>query len=102
VENVLFHCQQAAEKSLKGYLAWRNQPFRRTHDLEELVKQCADLADDFSVLTTAAGVLTQFGVDPRYPGFAAEATPEEMAQALRLADEIVSFVLERLPPEIHP
>ena len=37
---VTFHCQQAAEKALKGYLASRNQPFRRTHDLRELLGQC--------------------------------------------------------------
>ena len=32
----LFHCQQAVEKALKGYLAWHDKPFRRTHDLVEL------------------------------------------------------------------
>ena len=29
-----FHCQQAAEKALKAFLAWRDVPFRKTHDLE--------------------------------------------------------------------
>jgi HEPN domain-containing protein len=33
---VVFHCQQAAEKALKGFLVWHNQPFRKTHDLIEL------------------------------------------------------------------
>ena len=39
--NALFHCQQAAEKSLKGFLTWNQSPFRRTHDLEELGKSHA-------------------------------------------------------------
>lgn len=28
--DVLFHAQQAAEKSLKAFLAWRDVPFRKT------------------------------------------------------------------------
>ena len=27
----IFHCQQAAEKALKGFLAWPDVPFRKTH-----------------------------------------------------------------------
>jgi hypothetical protein len=29
-EDCLFHCQQAVEKSLKAFLVWRDQSFRRT------------------------------------------------------------------------
>jgi len=36
VEDVLFHCQQAAEKALKGFLTWHDRPYRKTHDLREL------------------------------------------------------------------
>jgi hypothetical protein len=36
----LFFCQQAAEKSLKAFLTWHERTFRRTHDLEELGKDC--------------------------------------------------------------
>ncbi len=32
---------KAAEKALKAFLAWHDVPFRRTHDIEELVTQCA-------------------------------------------------------------
>ncbi|MGD0870503.1 MAG: HEPN domain-containing protein [Bryobacteraceae bacterium] len=35
--------QQAVEKSLKAFLVWRDQSFRRTHDLVELTRQCVDL-----------------------------------------------------------
>ncbi|MGB6563047.1 MAG: HEPN domain-containing protein [Candidatus Binataceae bacterium] len=36
----VFHCQQAAEKALKGFLAWHDTPFRKTHDLEESGEAC--------------------------------------------------------------
>lgn len=39
-EDILFHCQQAAEKSLKAFLVWHGRPFRRAHSLEELGRQC--------------------------------------------------------------
>ena len=40
----LFFCQQAAEKSLKAFLTWHQRTFRRTHDLEELGKDCQAIA----------------------------------------------------------
>ena len=36
VEDALFHCQQAAEKALKAFLTFHDQPFRKTHDLATL------------------------------------------------------------------
>lgn len=43
LEDVLFHCQQAVEKTLKGFLAWHDVPFRKTHSLEELGAACERL-----------------------------------------------------------
>lgn len=37
----VFHCQQAAEKVLKGFLAWHDIPFRKTHNLAEIGAACA-------------------------------------------------------------
>jgi len=35
-----FHCQQAAEKSLKAFLAYNEYHVEKTHDIEFLVKLC--------------------------------------------------------------
>ncbi|MGP8245321.1 MAG: HEPN domain-containing protein [Bryobacteraceae bacterium] len=35
-----FHCQQAAEKALKGFLTWNGCTFRKTQNLEEIGEQC--------------------------------------------------------------
>jgi HEPN domain-containing protein len=40
VREGLYHCQQAAEKALKGFLALHDHPFRRTHDSRELGESC--------------------------------------------------------------
>ncbi|HVC32857.1 MAG TPA: HEPN domain-containing protein [Chloroflexota bacterium] len=36
LDGVVYHCQQSAEKSLKGFLLWHRISLLRTHDLEEL------------------------------------------------------------------
>jgi hypothetical protein len=36
-DEAAFHCQQAAEKALKGFLTWNGRTFRKTHNLEEIV-----------------------------------------------------------------
>ena len=38
--SVFYHCQQSAEKSLKGYLLFRDYPIKKTHDLEFLCELC--------------------------------------------------------------
>ena len=46
----VFHSQQAAEKSAKAFLSFHNVPFRRTHDLQELGKQCTDVDPSLAVV----------------------------------------------------
>ena len=49
-EDALFHCQQAVEKALKGYLSWHDEPFRKTHSLVELGVQCAEISPDLEAV----------------------------------------------------
>src|ERR1019366_8932920 len=42
-EDALYHCQQASEKALKGFLVWHDQPYPKTHDLGKLGKQAVEL-----------------------------------------------------------
>ena len=34
--DMVFHAQQLVEKTLKAFLSWHDQPFRKTHSLVEL------------------------------------------------------------------
>jgi len=64
---ICFHCQQAAEKSLKALILASDGMPERTHDLDALVTV---LARTFSSLETAradAALLTPYAVIPRYP-----------------------------------
>ena len=47
---------------------WRDQPFRRTHDLVELTRQCTDLEPALISALHGIGPLTRFAWEFRYPG----------------------------------
>ncbi len=76
-EDASFHCQQAAEKALKGFLAWHDQPFRKTHSIEELGEQCLALDERLRGEVDQAVPLTEFAWRFRYPGEPEALTPEE-------------------------
>jgi HEPN domain-containing protein len=59
LDDVVFHCQQAAEKALKGFLMWNNIPFRKTHSLEEIGEQCLDLDSTLQDFRDS-GALTEY------------------------------------------
>ena len=101
-EDAVFHCQQAVEKALKAFLTWHDQPFRKTHDIDALGKQCARLDPTLEPLIDQADRLTEYAWLYRYPGEAAEPTAEDATEAFRLAREVMSAVLNRLPAEVRP
>ena len=43
-----YHCQQAGEKALKGYLTQRDIVFPKTHSLVQLLNLIVPVAPDFS------------------------------------------------------
>ena len=96
-----FHSQQAAEKALKAYLTWYDEPFEKIHSLVALVAQCLALDPSFVESRAAATTLTPYAVASRYPGDLPELTEAEAREALILARQVWDFVLQRLPPEVR-
>ena len=100
--DALFHAQQAAEKSLKGFLFWHDIPFRKTHDLRELLDACVQI--DASIADHAAAVeeMTPFAWTFRYPVGQDLPEPAEAREALRIARALHDAILARLPAEVRP
>ena len=100
----IYHCQQAAEKSVKAWLQGQDEPFRKTHDVSELVKQASELNPNFSQLDTAAAVVTPYATAFRYPGGTYEPMPtrEEFDEALQHAQVVYEFVINLLPEKARP
>jgi len=103
-DTAVYHCQQAAEKAIKGFLVARGQAFERVHDVERLVALAARLEGGFSQLAVSAAELTPLATAYRYPdetGFL-RPTADEFDEALEHAQAIYDFVLQQLPPEARP
>lgn len=102
LDTAAYHCQQAAEKSLKGFLVFHNVRFDKTHDIELLLAQTKDIDIDFSAFDATAGLLTPLATEFRYPGDFVEPDPDEFKEAYTAAEMLYRFVLERLPAEAQP
>ena len=94
-----FHCQQAAEKTLKAYLTWMDEPFEKTHSLVALVGMCLKFTPDFNELRAAATILTPYAISTRYPGDLPDISNQEASDALDLARKTWRFILDHLPEE---
>ncbi len=50
IRDALFHCQQAVEKALKGFLVWHDRPFAKVHDLRQVSEPCIAIAPELAPL----------------------------------------------------
>jgi len=64
---VWFHFQQSAEKYLRAYIIASELPFKKIHDLVELMQICLKKDKSFSSLREECEFLTDFYIDARYP-----------------------------------
>jgi HEPN domain-containing protein len=91
-----FHCQQAAEKALKGYLQYREVDPLKIHGLTVLCQQCSELDPSFDTVLEAASKLTPYGVASRYP--AEIVIDENMTKtAIARAQTVYDFSLSKIP-----
>ncbi len=102
LDDIVFHCQQAIEKLLKGFLTWHDEPFRKTHDLGETGQQCVRIDASLEPLLRRAAPLTEYAWKFRYPGEMVGPTPAEAEEAFQLARLVFKTILSRLPAEVHP
>ena len=79
-ESTVFHAQQAAEKSIKGFLTSRKIRFTKTHNIEILVNLVAATDQTLSMELEFAKTLTLYAVAYRYPE--ENEPPEPLSQAV--------------------
>ena len=102
LDSVVYHCHQAAEKALKGYLFWHDVPFRRTHDLGELLAQCVALDVTLAAFQHTAAMLTPLSTEFRYPGDIVAPPLDEAKDAFDRSGLLVAELVRRLPPQVRP
>jgi HEPN domain-containing protein len=66
-EIICYHCAQAVEKYIKGYLISKDIVPQKTHDLRFLNNLCIELDNSFESIITECAFLNRFANDIRYP-----------------------------------
>jgi len=95
-ELICYHCQQFVEKYLKAFLVSKGQEPPYIHDLAKLASLCEVENTDFGQIKQKCIILTEYGVQPRYPGYM-QIIEEDMTRALHFAADIKTFMREKMP-----
>jgi HEPN domain-containing protein len=100
-DTACFHAQQAVEKLLKGFLAFRDQAFPHTHNLEELLGLCVAVEPGLCLEDVDLAELTPYAVEMRYD---LEFWPDRATArtALELALKVRAAMLALVPAEVRP
>lgn len=97
-----FHCQQAVEKFLKGYLIAKNKEVPKIHFLDELLSLCVQTDKDFEKLRAHCSKLDDYYIPMRYPdalpGILPEGLPnkKDALEAISFAKEVMQFIIKRI------
>ena len=95
-ESICFHCQQAVEKYLKGYLVFLDISFIKTHEIGELITKCENKDKEISIFKEEADSLTDYAISVRYPEEPLEPTMDEAKGAFEIAKKIKGFLLNKI------
>jgi len=94
---IAFHMQKCVEKYLKAFLTFTGTPFRKTHDLTELISECTEIDPEFEILFTMnVDRLTEYAVEVRYPDEMLFPSEDEAKKTIEIAEKVKSFVLKKL------
>ncbi len=90
LENLCFHAQQAAEKTLKAVLIFLEIDFPRTHNIRTLLDFLPEGVDIPQEVEESA-ILTDYAVESWYPMSGEPVDEEEYRQVIGLAKAVVSW-----------
>jgi HEPN domain-containing protein len=96
----IYHCQQTAEKAMKGFLILHDQSFPRTHDIRLLIQLAIVIESQFERYQDTSELLTPYATEFRYPSDVMQPTIEELQEAIKQSTELFDFVASLLPAEI--
>lgn len=99
----IYHCQQGAEKALKGFLILHDIEPMNTHNINTLIQQASLIKPEWQTVLKEAGVLSQYNSSYRYPSNPTDdfnPTLGELNKAFRIARDVYRTVLDVMPQEI--
>lgn len=88
-----FHCHQAVEKYLKGYLVYRQKEFEKIHDIVELLRMCSEMNKEFEHFRIFCEKLNAYYIPTRYPvPEIKEYTRKELEDLVKKTQQLIAFV----------
>ena len=92
-----FHCQQCAEKVLKGYILARDEQAVDGHNLTWLCKRACRIDPEFSQWLDESAALNKFYIETRYPtDIPTEISDEQVGRLLEMTRQLFQYVVEGL------
>ncbi|MGB9813723.1 MAG: HEPN domain-containing protein [Thermovenabulum sp.] len=90
---ICFHCQQAVEKYLKGYLIYKTGMLNEGHSLTKLCKKASQFDDRFKSIIKDCAFLNQFYIETRYPAEDPLIVEEEdVEESMQIAERIIKLI----------
>lgn len=90
---VCFHCQQAAEKFLKGYLVKQTGMVQEGHSVVKLCRRAVQFEPEFKTFLKDCALLNIYYIETRYP---AEdplvVLKEDTEECLKIVDSLIQFI----------
>ena len=97
---ICFHLQQATEKWVKALINDLGFTIGKTHDIEKLINEkLIGMYPEFNEFLPHAKMLSEYGVEPRYPGDYPEFSKSDTLKALDAFEQIKQAILNKLKPE---
>ncbi|MBI5841556.1 MAG: HEPN domain-containing protein [Chloroflexi bacterium] len=97
LDTAIYHCQQLAEKVIKGWLVYHDISFEKTHDLRLLMILASEAEPKFKPWVDIVVQISPYATAYRYPGEVLEPTEKEFLQAFKNASTLYEFVCSLLP-----
>ncbi len=101
---IAFHCQQAIEKSLKGFLTHHGRKFEKKHDLVYILELVSQIDAELSHMLMPAIELIPYAAVFRYPDTPVEPPDLKVADidrfialAVHAYDEILARIQDKGP-----
>lgn len=96
-DTICYHCHQTAEKSLKGYLIFRNVIFHRIHDLIALLNLCLIKDKSLDNLRENLEILNQYYIEAKYPpDMPINYSKEEAEEAMNKAEFVFRTIKDKM------
>jgi HEPN domain-containing protein len=94
---VCFHCQQAAEKLLKGFLIAKGREYPITHNLLAILTEILEIEPSADCLYDNLALLTPYAVEVRYPDEIMILTKEAADEARQAVQKVFEWVKNNTP-----